>query len=212
MIALSSRSRTTSISYSFQPSTDSSISTSVVGLASSPPVDDRDELLAIIGDAAAGPAQGEARPDDRRQADQLERRHGVIDVVGDRASAGFPARSGPSPRGTSAGPRPSRSPRRRRRSSCTPYLASVPSLNNASAVLSAVCPPMVGSTASGRSFAMIAATIFGRDRLDIGGVGQLRIGHDRRRVRIDQDDPIALLLQRLAPPACPNNRTRTPGR
>jgi hypothetical protein len=37
-----------------------------------------------------------------------------------------------------------------------------------------------------------------RDRLDIGRVGQLRIGHDRRRVRVDQDDAIALCLQRLA--------------
>ena len=36
------------------------------------------------------------------------------------------------------------------------------------------------------------------DRLDIGRVGQVRVGHDRRRVRIDQDDPIALGLKRLA--------------
>ena len=36
MMQLSSRSRTTSISYSFQPSTDSSISTSLVGDASTP--------------------------------------------------------------------------------------------------------------------------------------------------------------------------------
>ncbi len=40
----------------------------------------------------------------------------------------------------------------------TPYLASVPSLNSAKAVFNAVWPPIVGSTASGRSFAMIAAT------------------------------------------------------
>jgi hypothetical protein len=45
---------------------------------------------------------------------------------------------------------------------------------------------------------MILATILGRDRLDIGRVGKLRIGHDRRRVGVDQDDPVALLLQRLA--------------
>ena len=37
-----------------------------------------------------------------------------------------------------------------------------------------------------------------RDRLDIGRVGQFRVGHDRRRVRIDQHDPVALLAQRLA--------------
>ena len=43
----------------------------------------------------------------------------------------------------------------------TPYFSSVPSRNSASAVLSAVCPPIVGSTASGRSLAMIAATTSG---------------------------------------------------
>ena len=37
-----------------------------------------------------------------------------------------------------------------------------------------------------------------RDRLDIGRVGDVRIGHDGRRVRIDQDDPVAFLLERLA--------------
>ena len=39
---------------------------------------------------------------------------------------------------------------------------------------------------------------FGRDRLDIGRVRDVRVGHDRRRVRIHQDDPIAFFLQRLA--------------
>ena len=32
-------------------------------------------------------------------------------------------------------------------------------------------------------------------RLDIGGVGETRIGHDRRRVRVGEDDSIALFLQ-----------------
>ena len=32
---------------------------------------------------------------------------------------------------------------------------------------------------------------FRGDRLDIGGIGQIRIGHDRRRVGIDQHDEIA---------------------
>ena len=36
-----------------------------------------------------------------------------------------------------------------------------------------------------------------RDRLDIGGVGQFRIGHDGGRIGIDQDDTVALVLQRL---------------
>ena len=37
-----------------------------------------------------------------------------------------------------------------------------------------------------------------RDRLDIGGVGQIRIGHDGRRIGVHQDDPVALVLERLA--------------
>jgi hypothetical protein len=36
------------------------------------------------------------------------------------------------------------------------------------------------------------------DGLDIGGVSEARIGHDRRRVRVDQDDPVPLGAQRFA--------------
>jgi hypothetical protein len=36
------------------------------------------------------------------------------------------------------------------------------------------------------------------DRLDVGGIGHLRVGHDRGRVGVHQDDPVALLAQRLA--------------
>ncbi|MBG9885722.1 hypothetical protein ABE10_03795, partial [Bacillus toyonensis] len=38
----------------------------------------------------------------------------------------------------------------------------------------------------------------GRDRLDVGGVGKVRIGHDRRRVGVHQDDPHALLTEHAA--------------
>ena len=38
----------------------------------------------------------------------------------------------------------------------------------------------------------------GRDRLDIGCVRHRWVGHDRCGVRIDQDDPVTLLPQRLA--------------
>jgi hypothetical protein len=69
MMQLSSLSRTTSISYSFQPSTDSSISTSVVGEASSAALDDLVEFRAVVGDAAAGAAQREGGADDGRQAE-----------------------------------------------------------------------------------------------------------------------------------------------
>ena len=38
----------------------------------------------------------------------------------------------------------------------------------------------------------------GRDRLDVGAVGELRIGHDGGRVGVHQDDAVALLLEGLA--------------
>jgi len=63
MMALSALSRTTSISNSFQPSTDSSISTSRVGEASSPASTMEKKFLAVISDAAAGAAHGEAGAD-----------------------------------------------------------------------------------------------------------------------------------------------------
>jgi hypothetical protein len=36
------------------------------------------------------------------------------------------------------------------------------------------------------------------DRLDVGRVGEIRIGHDRGRIRVDQDDPVPFLAQGLA--------------
>ena len=42
--------------------------------------------------------------------------------------------------------------------SSTPYFSSVPSRWSAMATLSAVCPPMVGSSASGRSRSITLAT------------------------------------------------------
>ena len=38
---------------------------------------------------------------------------------------------------------------------------------------------------------------FGGDRLDIGGISQFRVGHDGGRIGIDEDDAVALFLQRL---------------
>jgi hypothetical protein len=35
----------------------------------------------------------------------------------------------------------------------------------------------------------------GRDRLDVGGIGELGVGHDRGRVGVDQDDPETFLTQ-----------------
>ena len=56
---------------------------------------------------------------------------------------------------------------------------------------------MVGSTASGRSFFDDLAHHFPVDRLNVGRVGHLRVGHDGRRVGVDQNDAVALFAQRF---------------
>src|SRR6266545_1447562 len=66
---LSLRSRISSSSYSFQPSTLSSTSTSWTGLAASPPV----EVGLGVRHAGAQPAQGERRADDDWQAEFVHR-------------------------------------------------------------------------------------------------------------------------------------------
>ena len=38
----------------------------------------------------------------------------------------------------------------------------------------------------------------GCDRLDVRGVGEVGIGHDRRRIGVDEDDPVALLAKHPA--------------
>ena len=43
--------------------------------------------------------------------------------------------------------------------SSTPYFSSTPSRTRSSAQLSAVCPPIVGSSAFGRSFSMMRSTV-----------------------------------------------------
>ena len=68
---LSARSRMTSISNSFQPSSDSSMSTSLTGERSRPRVTMVVEFLPVVGDAAAGAAERERRPDDERHRAHL---------------------------------------------------------------------------------------------------------------------------------------------
>ena len=196
MMQLSFLSRTTSISNSFQPITDSSISTSLVGEASRPRSTMSRNSSLVIGDAAAGAAEREGRADDRRQADRIASsasisradvrsspppapsgQPGFLPAISclDRGDLG-PARGrllrgGSAERGVSA--RSVIASRNSLRSSalsmasavapiiCTLNLSSVPCFFSDSAQLSAVCPPMVGSSASGRSFSMILATISG---------------------------------------------------
>ena len=162
-----------------------------------PALDDLGELLPVVADAAARAAQREGRPDDRGQADVLERPHRLLAVVGEhrlgRRKADPVIASRNSLRSSAMAMASALAP-----IISTPNLASTPALSSASAVLSAVCPPMVGSSASGRSCCDDLGDHLGRDRLDVGGVRQLRVRHDRGRIGIDQDDAVALGFQGLA--------------
>ncbi len=80
----------------------------------------------------------------------------------------------------------------------TPNFSRTPILRSDSAVLSAVCPPMVGRSAVRALLGDDLRHDLRRDRLDIGRVRQVRVGHDGRRIGIDQNDPVALFLERLA--------------
>ncbi len=71
MMQLSARSRTTSISIFFPAEHGFFDQHFVGGRGVEAAGDDLLEFLAVIGDAAAGAAEGEAGADDRGQADQL---------------------------------------------------------------------------------------------------------------------------------------------
>ena len=127
-----------------------------------------------------------------------ERALGLAHRLDGRAARHPQARRAPSWRGTGRGPRRGGSPRSRRRSARRRSGSSVPSSDSSRARLSAVPPPSVGSSASGRSRSITRATDAGQQRLDVGGGGELGVGHDRRRVRVDEHDLVALLEQHLA--------------
>ena len=80
----------------------------------------------------------------------------------------------------------------------TPYFSSTPCWARSIARLRPVWPPSVGSNASGRSASITLATISQVERLDVGAVGHVRVGHDRGRIRIDQHDLVAFFAQGLA--------------
>ncbi len=165
-------------------------------------LDDLDELGFVVGDAAAGAAERERRPDDGGQPDVLERFErldqrldlmrarrlqadlvhrlaeqfsilGLVDGIGGGADHGDVelfqgAHLAQRQRGVERG-LPAHGRQQRK--------------------------------AAGDGVAFLLDDLgddLRRDRLDIGGVGQVRIGHDGGRIGIDQHDPIALGLERLA--------------
>ena len=155
--ALSARSRITSSSNSFQPSTDSSIRTRPTGLAVRPSASSRSSSPGV----RAMPPPQPPRVNEGRMTTGRPRSSATA-----RPSATVPTstprgRSSPAARQVSANT--TRDSALRTAStvapiSSTPSRSRVPFSCRATARLRAVCPPRVGSRASGRSASSTAAT------------------------------------------------------
>ena len=132
---LSCRSRISSSSYSFQPSTLSSMSTSCTGRRGQAGAGEALQVLGGVRHAGAEPAHGERRPDDHRQAQLGDGRadlvHGVADPgAGHQAAGSTPSRT---PALATISLNSCRSSPRRMASmlapiSSTPYFSSTPGL------------------------------------------------------------------------------------
>ncbi len=196
---LSLRSRITSSSNSPQPSTDSSTSTWLIGLAASPSETTCASSVSVLATPPAVSAQREGGPDDRGQRD--------VAVGETRLRIGD--------RGDDLRPRHPQPGLLHRPAEGLSILGAVDRLVvgadqlDAEALQRAVVVQRLGEVESGlpaerrqqrvRALALDHPGDRAREQwLDVGPVGELRVGHDRRRVRVDQHDLVALLQQHLA--------------
>ncbi len=161
------------------------------------PLHDAVELLAVIGDAAAGAPQGEAGPDHRGQPDSGQGRAGFLQGVSDGAARAFQADL----------------------AHCiAELLAILGALDHLGAGADQLHAVFLQHAVGGKLEGGIEGCLpahrrqqrirflagddafekIGRDRLDIGGVRQTGIGHDGGGVGVHQDGAEAFLAQRLA--------------
>ena len=155
------------------------------------------EVLAVVGDAAAGAAEGEGGADDRGQADVLDGGQRLVDGVGDGGLGVLEADAV------------------HRLAEELAVLGHLDGLALGADQLDAELGEhahvverqrgVEAGLAAHRRQERVGALLLDDlgddlrgDRLDVGGVGHLRVGHDRRGVGVDQDDAVALLAQRLA--------------
>ena len=165
-------------------------------------LDDLDELAPGVGDAAAGAAEGEARADDRRQADVVERDQSLaqgLDLVRARrleadpghrlaeqlAILGLVDRLGA------------------RADHLNLVLLEDPHFSQAESAIERGLAAHGGQEreAARNRVALLGDDLgddLGRDRLDIGPIRHVGIGHDGGRIGIDEDDSIAFRPERLA--------------
>ena len=156
------------------------------------------ELLAVVGDARAGAAEGEAGPHHAGQPDLLHRLPGL--VAGCR----------PSGRGGTSRPIRSMAALNWSRASAlsitaalapiisTPYFSSTPCWCRSIARFK----PGLAAERGQQGVGPLGLDHLGHDlpgqRLDVRAVGHLRVGHDRGRIGVDQHDLVPLLAQGLA--------------
>ncbi len=162
-----------------------------------PAGDDLFELFLVVGDAAAGAAQGEAGPDDGGQAGHGECGAGFLERVGDGGAGGFDADFG------------------HRVAEFQPVLGAVDDVGLGADQLDAVPRQSAvvekfhrgverGLPAHSRQqgVGFLAGDDFfddlGGDRLDVGCVREAGVGHDGGGVGVDQDDAVALGFQGFA--------------
>ena len=158
MMQLSFLSRTTSISYSFHPMSDSSINNSLVGDSSKP----RPQISSNSSRLYAIPPPDPPMVNEGRIM-QGKPMSSSTECASSMLCA-MPARGVASPIARMARSNFSRSSALSMASLVapiisTPNFSSTPSEANLSAQLSAVCPPIVGNSASGRSRSIIRATV-----------------------------------------------------
>ena len=191
---LSAWSRITSSSNSFQPSTDRSTRISDTGLAASPRLRNLAQLVGVARESGAA-----ASEDERRSHD-----HGIADVLGDRDRFLEPVRQ--------PGARDGEADLLHRGLERRAVLGRVDRLDTRADQLDTepVEHPRVvepdrdvqrGLATEGRE-QRVGSLSFDDPRdeldiqgLDVGRVGELRIRHDRRRVRVDEDHAEAFAAQ-----------------
>ncbi len=156
-----------------------------------------DEFVLVVGDAAAGAAQRERRADNRRKADVGLNFQRLLEIVRD------------------AGAGRAQSDARHRRLEFFPVLGLVDRLLGRTDQLDVeagqdafareIERAVQRRLAAHRRQQSVRSLLFDDlghhrpgDRLDVRRVGHIRVGHDRRRIRVDQDHAIAFLAQGLA--------------
>ena len=163
-----------------------------------PPSHNHLKLLAVVSDAAPGPAQSEGRPDDQRHGpDFLRHRtrflHGVRSTrtrhVQTDLEHGVLERLAVLALVDGSGIRTDHA---------DPVLFKNPALKEFHGAVQRRLSAQRGQQRIGFFAFDDSLHDLGCDRLDVGPVGKLRVRHDRGRVGIDQDDVVPLLLERLA--------------